>query len=273
MAAANEAERRRWNDPYWSSAWPRREFLTNAVTEVLLDRLALVPGERVLDVGTGGGPAALAAGHRVGATGRVVGADLSRPLIELARTRAAEQGATQVTFVLADLQVDPVAGGPFDVAMSQFGVMFFDRPVIAFTNIAAHVAPGGRLGFACWQPVDANPWFTGPALAPFVPPPPPLGPGTSPTGPFVLGDADRTVGILRSAGWDAVHCEPYQTTAIVDADAICDEGQPAFLGVPEDRVAQAQAAARAHLAPLEAPHGRYRAPLAFFIVTARRPAD
>jgi len=265
---ANDVERRRWNDPYWSSAWVRREQLTAAATDLLVSTLGLSPGQRVLDVGCGAGPAALAAAPRVVPGGRVVGADISAPLVELARTRAATRAVTNVEFVVADVQADHLAGAPFDVVMSQFGVMFFERPVAAFANLAALAAPGGRLGFACWQAVAANPWFTGPALAPYVPTPTPAAPGTSPTGPFSLADPDRTAQILESAGWSGIAVTPHQLTITVDAEAICDDGQPAFLGVPEHLIGQAQAAARAHLAPLELPGRRYRAPLAFFLVTA-----
>ena len=56
---------------------------------------------------------------------------------------------------------DDVPGGPFDVALSQFGVMFFDEPVTAFTNIRAQLLTGGRMAFACWQTADRNPWYIG----------------------------------------------------------------------------------------------------------------
>ena len=93
------------------------------------------------------------------------------------------------------------ARAPFDAAVSQFGVMFFDEPVTAFANIRRHVAPSGRLAFACWQPVERNPWFIGPALAGLAPPPPPPAPGKSPTGPFSLSDPERVDEILSGAGW------------------------------------------------------------------------
>ena len=108
-------------------------------------------GERVLDVGCGGGRTSLAAGEAVGMAGYVVGADISEPLRALADRRAQEAGAKNVSFRQVDMQTDTVPGGPFDVALSQFGVMFFDEPVTAFGNIRAHLKPGGRLAFACWQ--------------------------------------------------------------------------------------------------------------------------
>src|SRR5579875_3862761 len=84
---ANELERRRWNDPTWVAAWPRRERLTQEVTAYLLEHLEPSEGERVLDVGSGGGRTTLAIGAAVG-SGAAVGADLSEPLCALATRRA-----------------------------------------------------------------------------------------------------------------------------------------------------------------------------------------
>ena len=103
---ANEAERRRWNEPSWVAAWPKREVLTDAITPYLLDALALQPGERVLDIGCGGGKATIAAARAVGPAGHAVGADISGPLTELAARRAAEAGVDNVSFCVADVQVE-----------------------------------------------------------------------------------------------------------------------------------------------------------------------
>ena len=194
--AANEAQRLHWNDEGWVAVWPKRERLSDAITPFLIDALALQPGEQVLDIGCGGGKATIAAAKAVAPTGRAVGADISVKLTGLAARRAAEANVSNATFVVVDAQHDPVAGAPFDVAMSQLGVMFFDETVTAFTNIRAQLKPGARLAFACWQTVDRNPWFLGTVLGGVVPPPPPPAPGKNPIGPFSLGDPDRTIGLL-----------------------------------------------------------------------------
>ena len=69
IVETNEVERRRWNDERWAAMWPKRERLTDAVTAFLLDAVALRPGERVLDVGCGGGRTSLAAARAVGTEG------------------------------------------------------------------------------------------------------------------------------------------------------------------------------------------------------------
>ena len=268
LVATNAGERRRWNDEYWASVWPKREQLTTAVTGILLDLLGVREGESVLDIGSGGGTTTIAAGRLVGDRGVVVGADISVPLVHLAQQRAAAQQADNVSFLVADVQHDPIPGAPFDAAISQFGVMFFDEPITAFGSIRHHLVPGGRLGFACWQSVEKNPWFVGPALAGYVSPPPPPAPGKSPTGPFSLSDPERVTDILTSSGWTAAVCARHNVVVDVDRDTIVDDGQLTFLGVPEQLFDSARQAVNEHLEPLTASDGRIRAPLAFQVFTA-----
>jgi len=81
---ANEMERERWNDERRTTVWPKRELLTDEVTPLLLAAASPQPGERIVDVGCGGGRSTLAAGRAVGAEGAVVGVDVSRGLLRLA---------------------------------------------------------------------------------------------------------------------------------------------------------------------------------------------
>jgi SAM-dependent methyltransferase len=269
VTEANEAERRRWNDERWAALWPKRERLTDEVSRYLLDVLALQAGERVLDVGSGGGKTSLLAAKLVGTAGTVVGADLSAPLSELARGRAAEAGAANVSFHVADMQNDKIEEGPFDVAMSQFGVMFFDEPVKAFSNIRAHLKPGGRLVFACWQSIEHNPWFFVAAVAPFLPPPPQPAPGKSPTGPFTLADPDATTAILAAAGFGDIRRSAHQIEVDVPEDSVVDEAQLVFMGVPAEQLAAAQTAVDAHMQQFTLSPQLSRFPLAFQLFQAR----
>lgn len=267
---ANAAEHRRWNDPYWTRVWPKREELTGVVTKLLLDHLRLLAGERVLDIGCGGGTTSLKAARLVGPRGNVVGADISRDLVELARSRAAAQGAANVRFVVADAQTDVIDGGPFGAAFSQFGVMFFDDPLLAFTNIRAQVSPGGRLVFACWRGMSANPWHIAHAVGDLISSVP-RAPDAVPPGPFSLSDPVRTDQLLGAAGWADLHCAPYDVIVSVTRDALVDDDQPAFMGVPEERLAEARAAVDRHLAAFDQGDGRYRVPLAYQVFTAANP--
>ena len=128
----------------------------------------------------------------------MVGADISEPLLRLAGRRARQAPAANVAFLLADAQEASLPGAPFTAAMSQFGVMFFDEPVVAFANIRRQVEPGGRLVFVCCNPWTATRgrWAmrSGPTPAASDP-----GRGQSPTGPFTLGDFEQTSGTLVAA--------------------------------------------------------------------------
>ena len=239
----------------------------HSVTPLLLEALELRPGERVLDVGCGG-RATIAASRRVQPGGSVVGADISEALLALARERAT--GSRWATFQSADLQVDRVDRGGFDVVMSQFGVMFFDELVVAFTNIATHVRSGGRIGFACWQAMDRNPWFVGPAIAPLVAPAPPPAPGKSPTGPFSLGDPDRVGQILREAGFAGIRVERHAHEVDVPESAVVDDAQLTFMGVDADSLDDARKAVALRMDAFATDNAMRRFPLAFQIVTARR---
>jgi SAM-dependent methyltransferase len=267
----NELERRRWNDEYFASLWPKRERLTDQVTPYLLDALALRPGEHLLDVGCGGGKAAIEAARAVGPDGSVVGADVSAPLGRLATQRAAEAGVENVAFTVVDVQTDPVDGAPFDAAMSQFGVMFFDEPVTAFTNIRAQLEPGARLAFACWQSAESNPWLPFPVVASFVPPPPEPGPGKSPTGPFTLADPELTTGILESAGFVDVARTVHALDVEVPEDSVIDDAQLAFMGVTDDDLEAAQAVLDAHMQQFRLPSGLSRFALRFQLFRASNP--
>jgi SAM-dependent methyltransferase len=268
--APNEAQRRQWNDDVRLAAWLRREPLTATVTSTLLPHAALASGERVLDIGSGGGRTTIAAASQIAPDGSALGADISAPLVQLARQRAERGGVANARFAVADMQTARLDEAVFDAAVSQFGVMFFDESVTAFANIRAHLRPGGRLAFVCWQAVSDNPWYPNSAIRPFAPPAPEPGPGKNATGPFTLADPEYTTGVLAAAGWTAIKRTPYRQTVAVEREVIgYDDGYLRFLGVAEDRLADARAAGEHHLASLRRDDGRYDAPLAFQVFTAR----
>lgn len=267
--AANSAERERWNDPRMVQLLLRRDRVRAVVTPVLLDALAPAQGERILDIGCGAGDTTLRIAEGVGTDGTVVGADISRPFLELATRRATEAGLSNVTFHIVDIQTERVDGGPFAAAVSQFGVMFFDEPVVAFRNIRAQLAPSGRLCFACWRAAGENPWFLPVQLAQLLPAPPKPAAGRSRTGPFALADAGRVRALLGEAGFVGVDVAVHRTMIDVPEGAVYDEAELEFLGVPPERTAEARELVETHLARFRTDSGSSRFPLAYQIVTAR----
>jgi SAM-dependent methyltransferase len=205
-----------WNGPD-SEAWVETPERYDAMLEPLgvlaLDAAALRAGESVLDVGCGSGQLTLQAAERVGPTGRVVGADVSGPLVARARQRGADAG--NVAFVEADAQVHDFGGPAFDAIVSRFGVMFFDDPATAFRNLRSAGNPSGRLAFVAWQAAPLNEWVMTPigALVPHLGMPE-LPPPGSP-GPFAFADADHVRSVLTAAGWRDVQVEGVETTVLV----------------------------------------------------------
>lgn len=266
-----------WNGP-GGEAWARNADDQDRELQVLGDAamhaLAAAPGESVLDVGCGPGPTTLALAERVGPTGRVVGVDVSAPLLALGRKRAA--GRANVTFVEADAETTIPPGAPFDAVFSRFGVMFFASPVAAFTTLHRAATPDGRLTFVCWQQAVANPWFLIPMLAvaglPGVEVPPP--PGPEDPGPFAFADPDRVQRILEAGGWREVEVQAYEDEVVDDLDRrtafALSQGPAAraLAGVGDDVRAAAAELVRDALAPAAA-DGVVRLPRAAWIVTAR----
>ncbi len=168
-----------------------------------------VPGEHIIDIGCGCGQTSLALAARVAPSGSVVGIDLSRPMLEVARQRPRPAANLRLDFRQLDAQDGDIGRFGFDAAFSRFGVMFFSDPVAAFRNIRASLKPGGRLVFVCWRPLAENPWMLAPlqAARPFIPPVAPPDP-TAP-GPFAFADAGRVRAILSNAGFASVTTEPF----------------------------------------------------------------
>ena len=268
---ANEIERRRWNDAQMVANWPKRERFTDQVVPYVVAALQPKPGEKVLDIGAGGGKLSIAIGERVLPGGKVTGADISAGMAEMATGRAMTAKAKNVAFTVADVQSEKVAGGPFDAATSQFGVMFFDEPLTAFSNIRGQLKKGGRIAFACWQSAAKNTWHVGPSLAKFAPPPIAPAPGKSPTGPFALGDPRATRKLLEAAGFTDISRTPKRMVLRTSSDAIADEGQIVGAGIPAERHAEAVEAMNRHFDALRGPDGLCRFELNFQIFTARNP--
>lgn len=120
------------------------------LAEGLVDFAALQPHERVLDLGTGTGLAALAAARHAG---QVVGLDHSRPLLKQARTKPGGPTGNTVTFVQGDMHWLGLRDGTFDVVMGAFSFNSTD-PARVFPEVFRVLAPGGRLAMQEWGTKD-----------------------------------------------------------------------------------------------------------------------
>ncbi len=204
------AQRAFWNSDA-AMRWLKRQEETDAtlapVDAAAITRAAPQAGEHVLDIGCGCGASTIALAQRVGAQGRVVGVDISEPMLERARYRTDE--LPQVDTLLADAAAHRFPAESFDLMFSRFGVMFFGDPAAAFAHLRAALKPNGRLVFACWRPFPENPWMMIPfnAATKHVPRPP--RPGPEDPGPFSFADTERVTRILTQAGFAAPTFEKF----------------------------------------------------------------
>ncbi len=268
-----------WNGPSghrWTDRQPLQDILLAPVSEVLLQRAAPQPGNRVLDVGCGCGATTIALAERVAPGGHVLGVDISEPM--LARARQLTPAGAPADYVLADATVHAFEPGAFDLLTSRFGVMFFAEPAVSFVNMRKALRPSARLAFACWRQPRENPWMMVPLQAVYqhVPKLPQLGPEDP--GPFSFAAEERVQRILSEAGFSDIAMEPHDLSldlaigrgldAAAEGALEIGPANRALDGHPDDVRAAAKASVREALAPYA--QGQ-KVPLgaAIWIVTAR----
>lgn len=187
----------------WNAHLERFESMIGPVGAAALEFAEIVPGETVLDVGSGGGATTFDIAELVGPAGHATGLDLSPALVETARRRAASLGFDNVDFVLGDAAAVELERR-YDCLFSRFGLMFFGEPYAAFAHMHGFVRPGGRVRFCCWTPPEDNAWVAEIMAVPrrYVEVPEPEDPRAP--GPFAFGDADYVRDVLTHAGFGEV---------------------------------------------------------------------
>ncbi len=284
-AEDNEEAVRAWDGPLFDRFVRFREIVTTGLGahgEAALDLFPPATGERVLDIGCGFGDTTQRIAGLVGADGEVVGVDAARQFIEVARREADAAGVRNVRFDVADVQVADV-GGPYDLAFSRFGTMFFANPVVALRNVRRALAPGGRLVMVVWRRRIDNDWLyraqtivEGLVTRPEEYDEPTCGPG-----PFSMADADTTTDVLLHAGYEEIALHRCDLSIAIGADveeaidlvmALGPAGE--ILRLAGDRAAHlhddVRAALREGLAEFEGPDG-LRAGASTWIVSASAP--
>jgi SAM-dependent methyltransferase len=207
---ANRDQSALWNGPS-GAAWVNEQKLLDAsfvnFEKLLVDEVSRTHARHVLDIGCGSGATTLAIARQLAPAGSATGVDISAPLVELARRRAALAGVN-AQFLIADAQTHEFTPADYDLAVSRFGVMFFDDPVAAFANVRGALRDGGKLRAIAFRAADENPFMTTAerAAAPLLPDIPPRRPDAP--GQFAFANRERVRSILSAAGWSAIELAP-----------------------------------------------------------------
>jgi SAM-dependent methyltransferase len=233
----NAAQRDYWNTvagPRWVGFDRFVERRLQAVNDLLLRYAGVRAGETAVEIGFGTGAFTVPLAGAVGEYGAVLGVDISAPMLAVAKRRLTEAGLENVSLIEADAQTHSFEPGRFDLVASRFGVMFFDDPAAAFTNLNRAARRGGRLCFACWGLLADNRHW----LIPYEvvlrrlgspAPKPPHEPG-----PLAFSDPDYVRSFLGSAGFaeiaiDREHPELLASTPAEEAEFACVMGPAARL--------------------------------------------
>jgi SAM-dependent methyltransferase len=157
----------------------------------------LLAGETVLDLGSGGGIDCFLAAKQVGASGRVIGVDMTPDMVNLARENAARVGATNVQFKLGEIEDLPLPDASVDVIISNCVINLSPDKARVFREAFRVLRPGGRLRVSdmVWlgeRPADAA--------------------GAESWAGCVAGalPLDDYLGLIRAAGFVAARAEPRQ---------------------------------------------------------------
>jgi len=117
-----------------------------------VERIALRPGESVLDVCSGSGGSALPAAEQVGPGGKVIAVDLAERLIALAETKARTKQLENIEFRVSDMLDLGYPDASFDAVVCVFGIFFVPDMTAAVKELWRMVKPGGRLAITTWGP-------------------------------------------------------------------------------------------------------------------------
>ena len=218
-----------WNEvagAKWVANQARLDRVFAPLTKGLIAAAALKTGEHVLDVGCGCGETSLIAADAVGAGGHVLAIDISVPMLDHAKSRAAASaGKTRapIEWLQADAMTHPFSPQA-DLLISRFGVMFFADPEAAFANLRRGLKPGARASpFISWRPRAEVEWMQWPLdqVAAVLPPPEVM---TGQPGPFGFADATATQAMLARAGFTRVSAAPLDAPLVLGdgADPVGD---------------------------------------------------
>jgi len=263
----------------WVERQEHTDITLTPVTDALIAFAAPHDGERVVDIGCGCGAPTLEFARAVGTTGRVVGMDISGPMLAEGEHRAKAAGLANIDW----RQADPATAtlDEYDLITSTFGVMFFGDRVAAFKNMRRGAAPNARMALVCWRTLAENPWMEVPmkAVAQHLPPRPKGTPNAP--GMFAFADPAHVTEVLTTSGWAPPRFERLDVDLDIAAGRGIEEAviQSTRIGAinswlrnqPEEIVSASVASLREALQPYVDGQS-VQLPGAMWLIAARQPS-
>ena len=239
-----------WDGPLFDSFVKFREVFTTGLGahgDVALELVPPQKGQRVLDVGCGFGDTTQQIAQLVGPEGEAVGVDAAARFIDIATREAEEAGAENAKFLVADVQTDPL-GGPYDMAFSRMGTMFFVSPVAALRNVRQSLLPGARFVSVVWRRREDNHWLyrAQQIVEGIVQKPDDYDEPTCGPGPFSMANADTVTDQMVYAGFEDISLRRSDIDIMAGKDA--DEAIEMVMSIgPAGEILRLQGERAAHL--------------------------
>lgn len=161
MEDQNQVGRAHWKDRSrsWTATAAAGLSTDDTLNRMLIELSGIVPGETVLDLGSGTGDPAISIGLALGERGSIIACDLTPEMLAKARERSVNVGLDNMHFAAADMTALAFRDNTFDCVTCRFGLMFPEDKVAAAGEALRVLKPGGRAGYVVWGPYDENPPF------------------------------------------------------------------------------------------------------------------
>ena len=237
MESMNNSNQNVKQKTFWSGkggdVWVERQTELDITLEPLgnaaLEKIDLTNSNQLLDIGCGTGRTCIDIAQKF-SNCHVSGIDISVPMIGRAKNLANDEKILNASFLVQDIQLEPLEADKYDAAFSRFGVMFFDEPKEAFINIHNSLKDNSPLSFVCWQSPKVNPWHGVASLVLKQHLDLPVPEKRAPS-PFAFQEQDYIDDILTTAGFKNIMIEPLALKILWFADQSLDEAVFNFMSL------------------------------------------